>query len=54
MLKLLEKGDLYSKIAKVSMLLLCVVARGINQKEKVRFIINLLVRYKETLRSILA
>ena len=55
MLKLLEKGDLYSKIAKVSLLLLlCAVARSINQKEKVRFIINLLVTYKETLRNNLA
>ena len=32
---LFEKGDLYSKIASVSiLLLLCVVARSINEKEK--------------------
>ena len=35
MVKLLEKGDLYSKIASVSILsLLCAVARSINEKEK--------------------
>ena len=53
---LFEKGDLYSKIASVSiLLLLCVVASSINEKEKkMRIIINLLVRCKETLQNNLA
>ena len=50
MVKLLEKGDLYSKIAKVSILSsLCAVARGVKEKERMRFIVNLLISYKETL-----
>ena len=42
MVKLLEKGDLDSKIAKVSILLLCAVARGVREKERIRVIANLL------------
>ena len=43
MVKLLEKGDLYSKIAKVSiLLLLCAVERGVREKERIRFKANLL------------
>ena len=35
MVKLLEKGDLYSKIAMVSILLvICAVARGVKKKRK--------------------
>ena len=50
MVKLLEKGDLYSKIAKVSILLfLCAVARGVRGKERIRFIVNLLISYKKRL-----
>ena len=49
MVKLLEKGDLYSKIAKVSILLLLgAVAHGVKEKERTRFIVNLLMRCKET------
>ena len=52
MVKLLEKGDLYSKIAKVSILLLLgAVARGVKEKEGTRFIVNLLIRCKETLQN---
>ena len=52
MVKLLEKGDFYSKIAKVSiLLLLCAVARGAKEKERTRFIVNLLIRRKETLQN---
>ena len=55
MVKLLEKGDFYSKIAKVSiLLLLCAVARGAKEKERTRFIVNLLIRRKETLQNNLA
>ena len=55
MVKLLEKGDLCSKIAKVSiLLLLCAVARGAKEKERTRFIVNLLIRRKETLQNNLA
>ena len=55
MVKLFEKGDLCSKIANVRILLLsCAVARSINEKEKMRIIINLLVRCKEALRNNLA
>ena len=50
MVKLPEKGDFYSKIAKVSIfLLLFAVARGVRGKERKRFIVNLLISYKETL-----
>ena len=43
MVKLLEKGDLDSKTAKVSiLLLLCAVARGVREKERIRVIANLL------------
>ena len=43
MVKLLEKGDLYLKTAKVStLLLLCAVARGVREKERIRFVVNLL------------
>ena len=49
MVKLLEKGDFYSKIAKVSIyLLLGAVAHGVKEKEKTRFIVNLFIRCKET------
>ena len=49
MVKLPEKGDFYSKIAKVSIfLLLCAVARGVRGKE-IRFKVNLLISYEETL-----
>ena len=49
MVKLLEKGDLYSKIAKVSILLLLgAVEHGVKEKERKRFIVNLLIRCKET------
>ena len=52
MVKLLEKGDLYSKIAKVSILLLLgAVARGVKEKEGTRFTVNLLIRCKETLQN---
>ena len=55
MVKLLQKGDFYSKIAKVSiLLLLCAVARGAKEKERTRFIVNLLIRRKETLQNNLA
>ena len=55
MVKLLEKGDFYSKIAKVSILLLfCAVARGAKEKERTCFIVNLLIRRKETLQNNLA
>ena len=55
MVKLFEKGDLYSKIANVRVLLLsCTVARSINEKEEMRMIINLHVRCKEALRNNLA
>ena len=55
MVKLLEKGDFYSKIAKVSiLLLLCAVARGAKEKERTRFIVNLLIRRKGTLQNNLA
>ena len=41
MIKLLEKGDLYFKNAKVSiLLLLCAVARGVREKERIRIIVN--------------
>ena len=43
MVKLIEKGDLYSKIAKVSiLLLLCAVERGVKEKERMFFIVNFL------------
>ena len=43
MVKLLEKGDLDSKTAKVSiLLLLSAVARGFREKERIRVIANLL------------
>ena len=49
MVKLLEKGDLYSKIAKVSILLLLgAVAHNVKEKARKRFIVNLLIRCKET------
>ena len=54
MVKLLEKGDFHSKIAKVSILLLCAVALGAKEKERTRFIVNLLIRCKETLQNNLA
>ena len=55
MVKLLEKGDLYSKIAKVSILLLiCAVARGVKKKERMRFMFTFLIRCKETLQKNLA
>ena len=55
MVKLLEKGDFYFKITKVSiLLLLCAVARGAKEKERTRFIVNLLIRRKETLQNNLA
>ena len=55
MVKLLQKGDFYSKIAKVSiLLLLCAVTRGAKEKERTRFIVNLLIRRKETLQNNLA
>ena len=55
MVKLLEKGDLYSKIAMVSILLLiCAVARGVKKKEGMRFQVTLLIRCKETLQKNLA
>ena len=46
--KLPEKGDWYSKIAKLSILLLCAVALGVRGKE-ILFIVNLIISYKETL-----
>ena len=50
MVKLPEKGDFYSKIAKVSILLrLYAVACIVRGKERIRFIVNLLISYKETL-----
>ena len=52
MVKLLEKGDLYSKIAMVSILLLiCAVARGVKKKERMRFMVTFLIRCEETLRK---
>ena len=49
MAKLVEKGDLYLKTAKVSiLLLLCAVARGVRERERIRFIVNLL-KLEETL-----
>ena len=49
MVKLLEKGDLYLKTAKVSkLLLLCAVARDVREKERIRFIVNL-VKLEEAL-----
>ena len=53
MVKLLEKGDLYLKTAKVSkLLLLCAVARAVardvREKERIRFIVNL-VKLEEAL-----
>ena len=43
MVKLIEKGDLYSKIAKVSiLLLLCAVKRGVKEKERMFLIVNFL------------
>ena len=48
MVKLLEKGDLYSKIAMVSILLLiCAVARSVKKKEGMRFQVTLLIRCEE-------
>ena len=50
MVKLPERGDFYSKIGKVSILLLLyVVVCGVRGKERIRFIVNLLTSYKETL-----
>ena len=44
MVKLPEKGDFYSKIAKVSILLLLyAVVCGVRGKERIRFIVNLLI-----------
>ena len=52
MVKLLEKGDLYSKIAKVSILLfICAVARGVKKKERRRYTVTFLIRCKETLQK---
>ena len=49
MAKLVEKGDLYLKTAKVSILLLLyAVARRVREKERIRFIVNLL-KLEETL-----
>ena len=49
MVKLLEKDDFYSKIAKVSIyLLLGAVAHDVKEKERTRFIVSLLMRCKET------
>ena len=49
MVKLLEKGDLYLKTAKVSiLLLLCAAARGVREKERILFMVNLLT-LEETL-----
>ena len=49
MVKLLEKGDLSLKTAKVSkLLLLCAVSRDVREKERIRFIVNLL-KLEETL-----
>ena len=43
MVKLREKGDLDSKTAKINiLLLLCAVARGVREKERIRVIANLL------------
>ena len=50
MAKLLDKGDLYFKIAKVGiLLLLCAVARGVNEIERMRLIVKFLIRRKQTL-----
>ena len=50
MVKLPERGDFFSKIARVSILLLLyVVACGVRGKERIRFIVNLLISYKEAL-----
>ena len=55
MVKLLEKGDLYSKIAMVSILLLvCAVARDVKKKERMRFMVPFLISCKETLQKNLA
>ena len=46
----LKKGDSCSKIAKVSTLvLLYAVARGVKEKERIRFIVNSLLRCKQIL-----
>ena len=51
MVELLDKGDLYFKIAKVSILfLLCAVARGVKEIERMRLIVNFLIRRKEIVK----
>ena len=47
MVKLLDKGDLNLKIAKVSiLLLLCAVACGVKEIERMRLIVNFLITRK--------
>ena len=45
MVKFLQKGDLYSKIAKIrALLLLCAVARVVKEKEITCFVVHLLIK----------
>ena len=49
MVKLFSKGDLYSNIAKVSiLLLLCTIARVVKGKERISFIVHASTNYKPT------